>query len=99
MIQTNSNHFSYRTAIYCRLSKDDEQKGESASIQNQRDMLEHYVKARGWNIADVYVDDGYTGLNTNRPSFQRLIKDVEERKIDIVITKDSKKRSEIYRSQ
>ena len=41
MIQTNSNHFSYRTAIYCRLSKDDEQKGESASIQNQRDMLEH----------------------------------------------------------
>lgn len=88
MIQTNSNHFSYRTAIYCRLSKDDEQKGESASIQNQRDMLEHYVKARGWNIADVYVDDGYTGLNTNRPSFQRLIKDVEERKIDIVITKD-----------
>lgn len=35
MIQANSNHFSYRTAIYCRLSKDDEQKGESASIQNQ----------------------------------------------------------------
>ncbi|EHL18234.1 hypothetical protein HMPREF9628_02119 [Peptoanaerobacter stomatis] len=88
MIQTNSNHFSYRTAIYCRLSKDDEQKGESASIQNQRDMLEHYVKVRGWNIVDVYVDDGYTGLNTNRPSFQRLIKDVEDRKIDIVITKD-----------
>ena len=62
MIQANSNHFSYRTAIYCRLSKDDEQKGESASIQNQRDMLEHYVKAKGWNIVDVYVDDGYTGL-------------------------------------
>ena len=88
MIQANSNHFSYRTAIYCRLSKDDEQKGESASIQNQRDMLEHYVKAKGWNIVDVYVDDGYTGLNTNRPSFQRLIKDVENKKIDIVITKD-----------
>lgn len=51
-------------------------------------MLEHYVKVRGWNIVDVYVDDGYTGLNTNRPSFQRLIKDVEDRKIDIVITKD-----------
>ena len=83
MIQANSNHFSYRTAIYCRLSKDDEQKGESASIQNQRDMLEHYVKAKGWNIVDVYVDDGYTGLNTNRPSFQRLIKDVENKKIDI----------------
>ena len=87
MIQANSNHFSYSTAIYCRLSKDDEQKGESASIQNQRDMLEHYVKAKGWNIFDVYVDDGYTGLNTNRPSFQRLIKDVEDKKVDIVITK------------
>ena len=88
MIQANSNHFSYSTAIYCRLSKDDEQKGESASIQNQRDMLEHYVKAKGWNIFDVYVDNGYTGLNTNRPSFQRLIKDVEDKKVDIVITKD-----------
>ena len=51
-------------------------------------MLEHYVKAKGWNIVDVYVDDGYTGLNTNRPSFQRLIKDIENKKIDIVITKD-----------
>lgn len=88
MIQTIQNHFSYRAAIYCRLSKDDEQKGESASIQNQRDMLEHYVKSKGWNIVDVYIDDGYTGLNTNRPSFQRLIKDVEDKKVDIVITKD-----------
>lgn len=88
MIQANSNSFSFRTAIYCRLSKDDEQKGESASIQNQRDMLEHYVKAKGWNLFDVYIDDGYTGLNTNRPSFQRLIGDIEDKKIDIVITKD-----------
>lgn len=88
MTQANSNHFSYRTAIYCRLSKDDEQKGESASIQNQRDMLEHYVKAKGWNIVDCYIDDGYTGLNTNRPAFQKMIKDVENKRIDIVITKD-----------
>lgn len=88
MIQNHSNYFSYQAAIYCRLSKDDEQKGESTSIQNQRELLEHYVKAKGWNIFDVYVDDGYTGLNTNRPSFQRMIKDVEDKKIDIVITKD-----------
>lgn len=88
MISNNSNQFSYRTAIYCRLSKDDEQKGESASIQNQRDMLIHYVESKGWNIADIYIDDGYTGLNTNRPSFKRLIEDIEDKKIDIVITKD-----------
>ena len=56
MIQTNSNHFSFKTAIYCRLSKDDEQKGESASIQNQRELLENYVKSRGWSIYDVYID-------------------------------------------
>lgn len=88
MISNNSNQFSYRTAIYCRLSKDDEQKGESASIQNQRDMLIYYVESKGWNIADIYIDDGYTGLNTNRPSFKRLIEDIEDKKIDIVITKD-----------
>ena len=56
MIQTNSNHFSFKAAIYCRLSKDDEQKGESASIQNQRELLENYVKSRGWSIYDVYID-------------------------------------------
>jgi len=88
MIQTNSNHFSFKAAIYCRLSKDDEQKGESASIQNQKELLENYVKSKGWSIYDVYIDDGYTGLNTNRPSFQRLINDIENKKVDIVITKD-----------
>ncbi|HGI4125711.1 TPA: recombinase family protein, partial [Streptococcus agalactiae] len=88
MIQTNSNHLSFKAAIYCRLSKDDEQKGESASIQNQKELLENYVKSRGWSIYDVYIDDGYTGLNTNRPSFQRLIRDIENKKVDIVITKD-----------
>ena len=88
MLKSQIYNASLQAAIYCRLSKDDEQKGESTSIQNQRDMLEHYVKEKGWNIFDVYVDDGYTGLNTNRPSFQRMIKDVEDKKIDIVITKD-----------
>ena len=51
-------------------------------------MLEHYVKAKCWNIVDCYIDDGYTGLNTNRPAFQKMIKDVENKRIDIVITKD-----------
>ncbi|MGF3076187.1 recombinase family protein [Facklamia sp. P12955] len=83
-----SKFYSNRVAIYCRLSKDDEQKGESASIKNQRDMLVDYCNQRSWNIHDIYIDDGYTGLNINRPSFQRMIEDIKTRKIDIVITKD-----------
>lgn len=78
-----------RVAIYCRLSKDDEfKKGESASIQNQRDMLIDYCKQRNWTIADIYVDDGYTGLNIDRPDFQRMLVDIKAKKIDTVITKD-----------
>lgn len=87
----NENNNLCRAAIYCRLSLDDdvkEEKEESSSIQSQKAMLEYYVKSKGWVIAGVYVDDGYTGLNVNRPSFKRLIKDIENKKIDVVITKD-----------
>lgn len=71
-----------RVAIYCRLSKDDEfKKGESASIQNQRDMLIDYCKQRNWTIADIYVDDGYTGLNIDRPDFQRMLVDIKAKKL------------------
>ena len=49
-----------RAAIYCRLSKDDELQGESASISNQRDMLTEYCKSNGWQIVGVYQDDGFT---------------------------------------
>ena len=54
---------SFRAAIYCRLSKDDDLDGESASIANQRDMLESYCEKQGWEVVAVYQDDGYTGLN------------------------------------
>lgn len=78
----------YRAAIYCRLSKDDDLKGESASIANQRDMLEKYCKKQGWKVAAVYQDDGYTGLNMERPSLKRMLKAVEQRQVNLVITKD-----------
>jgi len=78
----------YRAAIYCRLSKDDDLKGESASIANQRDMLEKYCKNQGWKVAAVYQDDGYTGLNPERPGLKSMIKAVEQRRINLVITKD-----------
>src|SRR5699024_11978726 len=57
---------SFRAAIYCRLSKDDDLDGESASIANQRDMLESYCEKQGWEVVAVYQDDGYTGLNMER---------------------------------
>ena len=78
-----------RAAPYLRLSKDDEEReGDSASIQTQRALLEQFCEAQGWEIVDVYIDDGYTGLNMNRPDLMRLIKDIERKQIDVVLTKD-----------
>lgn len=77
-----------KTAIYCRLSQDDGMVGDSSSIQTQKMMLEQFVKDNNFVLYDIYVDDGYTGLNYNRPGFQRLLEDIENSKIDIVVTKD-----------
>jgi len=78
----------YRAAIYCRLSKDDDQDGESASIANQRSMLESYCAKQGWEVVAVFQDDGYTGLNLDRPDFQRMLKAIEKGMVNLVITKD-----------
>lgn len=82
------NDIVYKAAIYCRLSKDDEQKGDSVSIETQKMMLTKYCNEQNIEIYDIYVDDGYSGLNFNRPSFKRLIQDLEDGKFDTVITKD-----------
>ena len=78
----------YRAAVYCRLSKDDDLQGESASIANQRDMLEKYCEKQGWEVVAVYQDDGFTGLNMERPDLKRMLKAIERRQINLVITKD-----------
>ena len=78
----------FRAAIYCRLSKDDDLQGESASIANQRDMLEKYCEKQGWEVAAVFQDDGYTGLNMERPDLKRMLKAIERRQINLVVTKD-----------
>lgn len=78
----------YNVAIYCRLSLDDGNDGDSSSIKTQKIMLEEYVKEKGFNIYDYYIDDGYSGLNFNRPAFQRMIKDIEAGFVNLVITKD-----------
>ena len=76
------------TALYCRLSRDDEYSGDSMSIQTQKAMLERYAKEHGFTNCQFFVDDGYSGTNYNRPDFQRLIGLVEEGKIAVIIVKD-----------
>lgn len=79
---------TYNVGIYCRLSNDDERDGESVSIENQKLLLQRYVLERGWNIVDVYIDDGYSGTNFNRPGVQRLISDAKAKRINVIIVKD-----------
>ncbi|WWR17544.1 recombinase family protein [Lachnospiraceae bacterium JLR.KK009] len=76
------------TALYCRISLDDGSQNESMSISNQKLMLKDYAEKNGMPRYGYYVDDGYTGRNFNRPSFKRLIADIEAGKVGCVITKD-----------
>lgn len=78
----------YNTAIYCRLSLDDDVRGDSLSIVTQKQMLERYVKEQGWKIYNIFVDDGYSGTNFDRPAFKRMIEEIEQGNINCVITKD-----------
>ena len=79
---------TYNTALYLRLSKDDGTMSESSSIQTQKEMLTRYCRENGFAISQIYIDDGWSGTNTNRPSFQRMLSDIEDGKINCVITKD-----------
>ena len=78
----------YNTALYLRLSRDDELQGESGSIQTQRMILRDYAQTHGLCVVGEYVDDGWSGTNYDRPGFQRMIDDIEEGKINCVVTKD-----------
>lgn len=78
-----------QVGLYLRLSRDDENGGqESMSIANQRAFLLDYAAGRGWEVSQVYTDDGYTGTNFERPGFKQLLADIEGKKINTVITKD-----------
>lgn len=79
---------NYRAGLYCRLSKDDEHAAESVSISTQRSMLTEYCVQNNFQIHKVYVDDGYSGLNFDRPGFRELLEDVERGAVNVVITKD-----------
>lgn len=80
-----------RVAIYCRLSEEDRNKAnpddDSNSIQNQKTMLLQYALSQGWDVVDIYSDDDYTGSDRRRPEFNRLLKDAEKGKFDIILCK------------
>lgn len=77
----------YTAAIYCRLSQEDMQAGESRSIQNQKSMLITYATNQGWDIYNIYSDDDFKGSDRNRPAFNQLLKDARNRKFNIVLCK------------
>lgn len=76
------------TALYCRLSCDDDLQGDSNSIRNQKMLLKQYADEHKLRNVKFYVDDGYSGSNFDRPDFQRMIRDIDEGKVSTVIVKD-----------
>lgn len=84
------------TALYCRLSQEDELQGESNSIRNQKLMLQKYADDHGFRNCTFYVDDGYSGADFNRPNFKRMMNDIEAGKVGIVIVKDQSRLGRDY---
>jgi DNA invertase Pin-like site-specific DNA recombinase len=76
------------TALYCRLSRDDELQGESNSITNQKSIVEKYAKENGFKNTKFFVDDGYSGVSFTRPAFMELMELAEAGKIETIIVKD-----------
>ena len=76
------------TALYERLSRDDEQQGESNSIRNQKAYLEDYARKSGFSYTRHFTDDGYSGTNFNRPGINELLRAVEAGQVETVIVKD-----------
>lgn len=95
-IENTSKSKALITALYCRLSQEDERLGESLSIENQRMMLEKYARDKDFPNLQFYVDDRYSGANFNRPDFKRMMADIEAGKVGIVIVKDQSRLGRDY---
>ena len=76
------------TALYCRLSRDDELAGESNSIKNQKSILSKYAKDNHFTNTQFFVDDGYSGTSFTRPAFMEIMELAEDGKIGTIIVKD-----------
>lgn len=88
----------YEVGLYLRLSVEDSHnskkqggnpfQSESSSIENQRDILTEYVRLQGWNMANIYADDGFAGGNFERPAFREMLRDAKAGLIDLILVKD-----------
>ena len=78
----------YNTALYMRLSRDDESYGDSVSIETQRTILRRFAEENNLHVVGEYIDDGWSGTNFDRPNFQRMMKDVEAGKVNCIASKD-----------
>lgn len=87
-IRNKNNGGEKITALYCRLSRDDELSGDSNSIVHQKEILSAYAEKRGFENTRFYVDDGYSGTNFNRPDFLRMMDDVNNGLVGAIIVKD-----------
>ena len=76
------------TALYCRLSQEDERAGESLSIENQKDMLLRYAREHHFQNPTFFVDDGVSGVTYDRPGFQAMLAEIEAERVAVCITKD-----------
>ena len=76
------------TAIYTRLSRDDELQGDSNSIIHQKELLSRYAQEHGFSNVRFFVDDGFSGTNFQRPSFQEMLSEIEAGNVAVVIVKD-----------
>ena len=87
----NHDNIEWNIGVYLRLSKEDEKdelNKQSESIENQLTFLNDFVSSYGWKVKKIYKDDGYSGTNYNRPDFKKMICDIENKEINMVITKD-----------
>lgn len=83
-----ANADSYRVGLYIRLSKEDDSDTMSESVINQRSLLRSFAERQKLEIFDEYIDDGWSGTSFERPSFKRMIRDIDDGRVNMVITKD-----------
>ena len=89
-IESCNIKMTYKVAAYHRLSKEEySNEKESNSIANQKLIIDNYLKEhREYKLVDYYIDDGYSGTNFDRPEFQRMLEDIKNKKIDVILIKD-----------
>lgn len=91
MYNTYLNGIDFNVGVYIRLSQEDKDKkyeSDSESVINQKELLRGYVKNNNFNLVKEYVDDGYSGTDFERPGFQNMLEDINNKKINCVIVKD-----------